>query len=124
MARGRHRDCPSRWTSGRPGASALRCRAAASSAAPAHRCEKQQESETKFNEMLAELSNATTRQMGGMQQQIVMLGKVAGQKMLDMEGKFEGKLSESIDAIVMTQKRAIELGTSQERAREREGASI
>ena len=89
----------------------------------ARQLEKQKESETKFNEMLAELSNATTQQMAGMQQQIVMLGKVAGQKMLDMEGKFEGKFSESIDAIVVTQKRAIELGTSQERAREREGAS-
>ena len=75
--------------------------------------EKQAEHEAKFNEMLTELSNTTSEQMAGMQQQIVMLGKVAGKKMLDMAGEFEGKLSETAATVISTQDQVLQLGHSQ-----------
>ena len=95
---------------------------------------KQKENEEKFQSMISELqmsvdsnkefANATAQQMASFDKRLLTLGQVAGKSVLEIQHQFSEKLSESIDAIVMTQKRAIELGTSQERAREREGASI
>ena len=78
---------------------------------------REKESEEKFQSMISELqrsvddnkefANSASKQMASFDKRLLTLGQV------------------SIDAIVMTQKRVIELGTSQERAREREeGASI
>jgi len=80
----------------------------------ARQLEKQEENEAKFNKMIAELSNATTRQMAGMHLQIVMLGEVAGKKMLDVEGKIDEKLSETAATILSTQKQVLQFGHSQE----------
>ena len=95
---------------------------------------KQKENEEKFQAMISELqmsvdsnkefANATAQQMASFDRRLLTLGQVAGKKVLEIQHQFSEKLSESIDAIVLTQKRVIELGTSQERAREREGASI
>ena len=95
---------------------------------------REKESEETFQSMISELqrsvddnkefANATAQQMASFDKRRLTLGQVAGKNVLEIQHQFSEKLSESIDAIVMTQKRAIELGTSQERAREREGASI
>ena len=95
---------------------------------------KQKENEEKFQSMISELqmsvdsnkefANATAQQMASFDKRLLTLGQVAGTNVLEIQHQFSEKLSESIDAIVLTQKRVIELGTSQERAREREGASI
>ena len=95
---------------------------------------REKESEEKFQSMISELqrsvddnkefANSASKQVASFDKRLLTLGQVAGKTVLEIQHQFSEKLSESIDAIVVTQKRAIELGTSQERAREREGASI
>ena len=88
---------------------------------------KQKENEEKFQSMISELqmsvdsnkefANATAQQMASFDKRLLTLGQLAGTKVLEIQHQFSEKLSQSIDAIVMTQKRVIELGTSQESER-------